>query len=290
MTFRVLRSTLRRSLVAAIAVFPLALPLAAAADDGASVQGSVARLLYARPATTAAGFNMDAYVQYFDGLTLQEAVDVEGWTAGLDFTFPFNRSMQLRFLLPVRTEADGVLLEGGDEIDIEGWGGTFDFATVSFEHQIMGVTGGPNRLSYQVGAGHRTSVLETSVGDKYNHRGRSLHVGLRYDRLLATGSALLADLEVRFYEESDDLNPGDLIDDRFFFVKFAGGWVGSPGGRLTPALELTAEMVEDYFAASLVPELFLHTTDRLTLKFGVPLGITSDAPDWGAQVRLSLDF
>lgn len=261
------------------------------ADEGAAARtDKIERPLYARRATTVSGFTMDAYVESFDGLTLQEAFDVEGWTAGLDFTLPLNNRMQLRLLLPVRTEADGTLLEGGEEIDIEGWGGTFDYASVYFEHQLVGTEGGPDRFSYQLGAGHRTAVLETSIGDKYNHRGRSLHAGVRYDRLLSSGAVLLADLELRFYEESDDLNPADLIDDRFFLVSFAGGWIGSSRGRLTPALELTAEMVEDYFAASLVPEVFLHTTETLTLKFGVPIGITSDAPDWGAQFRLSLDF
>lgn len=248
------------------------------------------RPLYARPATTSESITLDAFFEYFDGLALQEAVDVTGWTAGLDFTFPLNRRMQLRFVLPVRTEADGILLEGGDEIEIEGWGGTYQFAAAHFEHQLVGVEGGPNRFSYQVGLGHRTSVLETSIGDKYNHRGRNLNVGLRYDRLLSSGGALLADLEVRFYEESDDLNPGDLIDDRFFLVKFAGGWVGRSSGRFTPALELTADVVEDYVAVSLVPEVYLRANDTLAIKLGVPIGVTSDAPDWGAQLRLSLDF
>ncbi|TNF88920.1 MAG: hypothetical protein EP301_03960, partial [Gammaproteobacteria bacterium] len=207
----------------------------------------IERPLYARPATTTASFNMDAYFEYFDGLALQEAVDLEGWTAGLDFTYPFSRSMQLRFLLPVRTEAEGVLVDGGEDVDIDGWGGTFRYASLHFEHQLVGVDGGPNRLSYALGLGHRTAILETSVGDKYNHRGRSLHTALRYDRVLGSGAALLADLEVRFYEESDDLNPGNLRDDSFFLVKFAGGWVGSRRGALTPGLELTADLVEDYF-------------------------------------------
>jgi len=272
-----------RSLPIALALFPgLFVPGFSAAE--------VERPLYARPATTAESFSLDAYFEYFDGLTLQEAVDVEGWTAGLDFTFPFSRSMQLRFLLPVRTEADGTLIDGGDEVDIDGWGGTYRFASLHFEHQLVGLDGSPNRLSYALGLGHRTAVLETSIGDKYNHRGRSLHTSLRYDRVLASGGALLADLEVRFYEESDDLNPGDLMDDRFFLVKFAGGWIGSRRGALTPALELTADVVEDYFAVSVVPELYLGATDTLSVKLGVPVGITSDAPDWGAQLRLRLDF
>jgi hypothetical protein len=254
------------------------------------VAGEIERPLYARTATTSSSFNMDAYAEQFDGLPLQEAVDVTGWTAGLDFTYPFSRSMQLRFLLPLRTEADGTLVDGGDDVEIEGWGGVFRFASLHFEHQLVGVDGGPNRFSYQLGIGNRTAALETSIGDKYNHQGRSLHVGARYDRLLSSGAALVADLELRSYEESDDLNPANLNDDRFFLVKFAGGWIGSPVGRFTPALEITADVVEDYVAVSLVPEVYLRTSDALSLKLGVPLGVTSDAPDWAAQLRLSLDF
>jgi hypothetical protein len=262
----------------------------AAIGFSSAFAAEVERPLYARPATTATSFNVDAYYEYFEGLTLQEAVDVDGWTAGFDFTVPLNRSMQLRLLLPLRTEADGVLVAGGGDVDIEGWGGTFRFASLHFEHQVMGREGGANRLSYALGIGNRTAALETSIGDKYNHQGRSAHVSLRYDRILDRGGALLMDFEVRSYEESDDLNPGNLNDDRFWLFKLAGGWIGASRGRLTPALELTADVVEEFVAVSVVPELFLGATENFSVKFGVPVGITSDAPDWAAQFRLGLAF
>ena len=253
-----------------------------------SAAEELTRPLYARPATTTTAFNMDVYVEYYDGLKLQEAVDLEGWTAGLDFTLPFNRTMQLRFLLPLRTEAQGVLRSNGEDVDIDGWGGTFRFASLFFEHQLVGRDGGPDRFAYTLGIGHRTGVLETDTGDKYNHRGRSLDAGLRFDRLLSAGGALLLDAELRFFDESDDLNPGSLVEDSFLFGKVTGAWLLAARGRLTPALELTADIGENHLAASLVPELYLRTTESLELKLGVPLGLTSDAPDWGAQARLTL--
>ncbi len=248
------------------------------------------RPLYARPATTTTSFNVDAYFEYFEGLQLQEAFELEGWTAGMDFTLPLNRTMQFRFLLPLRTEADAVLRSNGDDTDIEGWGGTFDFATVYFEHQVVGREGGPNRFSYAVGLGQRTAVLNTSTGDKYNHRGRSIHAALRYDRKLSGGGTLILDGEVRSYEESDDLNPGNLNDDRFLFSKVSGAWLLAPLGRVTPAMELTADLSDNYTAVSLVPEIYLRTTEMLDLKLGVPVGLTSDAPDWGTQLRLTLNL
>ncbi|MEM8768619.1 MAG: hypothetical protein AAGE43_14315, partial [Pseudomonadota bacterium] len=235
-------------------------------------------------------FNMDAYVEVFDGLDLQEAVSLEGWTAGLDFTLPINRTMQFRFLLPVRTEADGVLVDGGDDIDIKGWGGTFRFATLAFEHLIVGENGGPNRLAYMVGAGVRTANLETDTPDRYNHQGRSLHLGIRYDRVLARGGVLMLDTELRFYEESDDLNPGDLIDDRFFWGTINGAWLLKERGPFTPGVELTAALGENWTALSVVPELFIAAGDVVDLKFGVPIGVTTDAPNWGAQFRLTANF
>ncbi len=262
----------------------------ALADPGEIRASEVQRPLYARPATTTRRFNMDAYVEVFDGLDLQEAVDLEGWTAGLDFTLPLNPSMQLRFLLPVRTEAEGVLVDGGNDIDIEGWGGTFRFATLAFEHQLVGSGGGSNRLAYMVGAGVRTANLETDTPDRYNHQGRSLHLGIRYDRILAGGGVLMLDTELRFYEESDDLNPGDLIDDRFFWGTINGAWLLAQRGALTPAVEVTAALGENRTALSVVPELYIAAGDAVDLKFGVPIGVTADAPNWGAQFRLTANF
>ena len=265
------------------------LAFAVVLDAGGVAAEEVTRPLYARPATTTSAFNMDAYVEYFHGLALQEAVALKGWTAGLDFTLPINRSMQFRFLLPLRTEAEAVLVKDDNEIDIdiEGWGGTFRFATLYFEHQVMGGKGSSNRLSYFLGAGNRTSVLRTGTPDRFNHRGRVMNLGVRYDRLLDAGGALLLDTEMRFYPESDDLNPGDQNTDSFVMAKFSGAWIGRRRGFLTPALELTADLMISYAAVSVVPEVFLHAGDAFEMKFGVPVGLTPDAPDWGAQFRLT---
>lgn len=261
----------------------------ARADVARAGVDAVARPLIARPATTTTVFNLDVYGTYVDGQSLQEAEDFRGWTVGLDATVPLNRAMQLRVLLPVRTEGEAVLRAGGEDIDIEGWGGLFDYGTLFFEHQLRGRDGGPNRFAYSLGIGWRTGVLETGTPDKYNHQGRSLHLGGRYERRLKAGT-LLVDAEYRSYEVSDDLNPANLNDDRFNLFRLTGAWMGVRRGALTPAVELTTEVVEDYVAVSVVPELFLRTGRTVEIKLGAPVGLTADAPDWGASLRATLAF
>jgi len=250
----------------------------------------VERAIIARPATTTRRFNMDVYGSYVDGLPLQEATDFKGWTAGLDFTAPLNRTMQLRVLLPVRTEGDAVLVSNDEDIHIKGWSGIFDFATLFFEHQVIGRDGGPNRFAYFLGLGWRTGVLETGTYDRYNHQGRSVHLGVRYERRLTTLGTLLLDAEYRDYEVSDDLNPQSLHDDRFDLFRVTGAWIGPRWGVLTPALELSAQAVKSYLPVSIIPELFLHAGRAVEIKAGVPLALTSDGPDWGADLRATITF
>ncbi|MGE0623089.1 MAG: hypothetical protein AB7I04_11415 [Pseudomonadales bacterium] len=258
-------------------------------ETGAS-ESALERPLIARPATTSRRFNMDVYATYVEGLALQEADDFRGWTVGLDFTLPLTRAMQLRALLPVRTEGEAVLRASDEDIDIEGWSGLFDFGTLFFEHQLVGRDGGANRFAYYLGMGWRTGVLETDTPDKYNHQGRSIHLGGRYERRFVAGSTVLVDAEYRSYEISDDLNPANLNDDRFNLFRLTGAWMGAKRGVLRPAVELTAQAVEDWLPVSVVPELFLLTGSTMTVKFGIPVGLTADAPDWGAEMRATLAF
>ena len=253
------------------------------------VADDINRPVFARPATTVDAFLLEGFLETFDGLDLQEAVALDGWTAGLDFTFAFRPGMQFRFLLPVRTEAEGVFVSNGEETDIEGWGGTFDFASLFFEHQLIGVDdNGPNRFGWFIGIGNRTANLETGTPDRYNHQGRSFHLGVRYDRRLQQLGTLFLDTEFRYYDPSDDLNPGDLLDDTFWLGTVTAAWLLPSRGALTGGVELINEFGEDWYAASLAPEIILAGSEKLDLKLAVPIGLSSDAPNWGTQFRLTL--
>ncbi|HEY5647066.1 MAG TPA: hypothetical protein VIS76_14035, partial [Pseudomonadales bacterium] len=112
----------------------------------------------------------------------------------------------------------------------------------------------------------------------------------RYERHWSGFGVLLLDAEYRSYEISDDLNPANANDDRFNLFRLTGAWMGPRRGALTPAVEVSMDVVQDYVAAVAVPELFLRAGDTVELKLGVPVGISRDAPDWGAQLRATLVF
>ncbi len=262
-----------------------------AVEEGAEGDATFERPLIARPATTTRKLNMDVYGTYVDGLALQEAKDFRGWTVGLDFTLPISRWMQLRLLMPVRTEGKAVITAGDIDSDIKGWSGIFDFGTLFFEHQLTGRDGGPGRFAYSLGLGWRTGVLETDTPDKYNHQGRNALLGVRYERRFSGGSTALLDAQYRYYEVSDDLNPASLHHDTFNFIRLTGTWMGPRRGVFRPAVELNSEFVpKGYIALSIVPEVFFRPANAFEIKVGVAAGLTSDAPDWGTEMRATILF
>ncbi|MDA1074486.1 MAG: hypothetical protein O3A63_06965 [Proteobacteria bacterium] len=253
------------------------------------VQANEPRPIYARPAATAEGFRLDSYFEYYDGLLMQEAEDLKGWTAGFDLTLPLTSTMALRLLLPVRTEADATIIGTGQDIEIEGWMGVFDFASLYFEHQLSGTQGQPSRFAYYLGFGSRTSTLKTGTHDEYQHQGRNFQVGGRYDYKADSGS-LFVDTGVRWYEPSDDLNPGDPGNDSFWLLTIRTAWLWNGTGTFTPGVELVVDAGESYLSASVVPEIIWQPSDFFHARLGVPLGVSSDAPDYGGQVEISLNF
>lgn len=242
--------------------------------------------LIARSAATSDGFYGAVRFDYFDGLDLQEATDLSGWTTALDGTIPISPSMQLRVLLPFRTEAKGTLVKDGTDIEVDGWGGTYDYTSLFFEHQLLGGSAGINHFSYFVGFGARTAVLNTSTPDRYNHTGRSLHLGFRYTRKM-NRARLFVDSEFRRYERSDDLNPGDLRKDDFEMFLLTFSWLADASSRHTPAIELTTRKADNYTDIALVPEYLISVSSSLELKLGLPIGLSAQAPNYGAKVELA---
>ena len=253
-------------------------------------RGADVRPIHTRPAATVKSFYLDAYVEYFDGLLMQEATDVKGWTAGLDFTFPFRDNMQIRFQLPVRTEAEAFLLLDESIIDLEGWTGIYDYAALYLEHQLSGGGGEPGNFSYYLGIGFRTSALKTGTEDEFLHRGRTYHMGIRYDYQAENGSsAYFIDTGLRTYAETDDLNPNSMSKDKFNMMIVRAGWL-HPGTSFTPGVEVVADLGDDYSNITLVPEIIWHGSDVFHARLGLAVGASSDAPDYGGEIMVTFNF
>jgi hypothetical protein len=253
-------------------------------------RGADLRPIHTRPASTAENFYLDASVEYFDGLMMQEAIDIKGWTAALDFTVPFNDTMQIRFQLPVRTEAEGLLVLDGSEIDIEGWTGIYDYTALYFEHQLTGGGEEPGNFSYYVGLGFRASSLKTGTEDEFLHRGRTYHMGVRYDYQAEQGSsAYFLDTGLRTYAETDDLNPNSMSRDKFNMLIVRAGWF-RPGISFTPGVEFVGDLGDDYSNFSLAPEIIWRSGDVFQAKLGLAVGLSPDAPDYGGVIEVSFNF
>ena len=239
-----------------------------------------------------------ATVRYFSNTELQEITNFSAWQAELELAVPFNDTMQFRLLLPVYTSGNGDMsnpwIPNRFRTDVNGWGGTFSYATLQFEHQFRNsYQGGPN-LSYYLGAGTRLGSLDTKFGDELNHNGNYVLAGLRADQMLTERRVrLIGNLGGRYYFLTDDLNPTGEEDD-FFMLEAKGAviWEGWHP-KLFPALELTYAGIytdDGYHNLTIAPELLMPLGKRFGLKLGAPIGITDEAADWGVELQLSGQF
>lgn len=252
-----------------------------------------------RPAQTLDGITLDAGIQSFSDVTLQEADNFDGWSTDLDLRIPFMDRFQLRLYLPVYTKGDATLQKDtlwekrGDPIHIHGSTGIYDFASIEFEHQLMFEDRSGLNLGYFAGVGSSLKPLVTNLtnGDKFNHRGRVALLGLKADSKAWDGRVrLLGNLGFRYYWESDDLNPAG--DDTFGAADLKGAAVFQPwGGKLYPVLELTyLGDFGNFNVISLHPELIYPITDQVQLKAAVPIGLGGDGSQIGVSGQLGWTF
>ena len=276
-----------RGLLVALLCFGIAGPAGASSED----ERFQLRPIVTRYAKTASKIFGDITFKYFTEQELQEADDFDGWGLNIDLTIPFRHNMQLYLLLPIYTDGDADVIETGEKTDIDGYGGTFDFGTLFFEHQVMQQSDWDLNLGYYFGLGHRTDELDTDSSDRYNHRGRNVHLGLRADRYFsARDMRLLGNLGARYYYDTDDLNPQG--DDAFWLFEVNTAVVFKPWlGRIYPAAELIYHTIDlEFNQLSLMPELIVPATSFLELKVGGVIPLTSDGEQWGARFQLTGRF
>lgn len=247
-----------------------------------------------RSAVAVDGPVVSAAIRSFTGVELDEAEDFDGWTASLEFAMPLFQASQLRVYLPVWTEGDATAtfpdFIAGDNLDIEGNTGVFEFATLEFQSQILSSAENHYELAWYAGAGYSLDYLQTTggLGDRYNHKGWQVNGGVRAEGDSGLGR-WFANAGYRYYPRSDDLNPGH--DDTFGLVDLRlanrfGGW----NGNLYPVVELTyLGDFSDTNQLVLIPELLYAPTDSLGLKAGVSVG-TGNGNQFGGQLQVDLKF
>ncbi len=257
--------------------------------------------IFARYARTYDSPTLDLNVEYFHHKPMEEMDGFNGYTATLDFTFPFNDVEQIQLLLPLRTNGKGDYNKPGDpldgrSLDVKGDGGVRDFASLIYERQIPWLE---NQLGFNIawlaGYGKRQDPLDAKhngdLVDKFNHKGHNYQVGLKVDADIQNDEmTLFGNLRYVMFRDTDDINlTGDLIN---FEVLYATGAVMfNTYGHMTPVLEALFEHDFRSFASfSLSPEIIYTLSDGLDVKFGAPFKLTRDGQDFAAELELTYRF
>lgn len=241
-------------------------------------------------AKTQTQVSFDLTASSFSNVELDEADDFDGYTTAFELTVPFDVNKQFRFSVPFYSKGDAYLKPGGQPIDIDGYGGVFDYSTLQYEHQTQVADDAGFNLSYTLGAGMRTAVLDTGTGDYYNHTGKIIVFGINMDKSIYDNTQLLVNAGIRYYFDADDLHPRGVSSWAWADIK--GAIIFNPWGQyVRPALELTyLGGFNDYNAVSLMPELIIQVTENASLKLGGILGLTSDGNQGGVTSELSISF
>lgn len=242
-------------------------------------------------ARTQTDISLELTAHNFSDVELGEADNFDGYSAAFELTAPFATDKQIRFSVPFYTKGDADWKADGRPIDIDGYGGVFDYATLQFEQQTHFAEESGFNLAYSLGGGMRTAVLDTTVNDYYNHTGKIILLGIKMDKDLQGGETqLLLNAGVRYYFDADDLHPRDI--DNWAWADIKGAVIFKPWGQyIRPALELTyLGGFNDFNAVSLIPELIIQVADNASLKVGGILGLTSDGNQSGVTGQLSFSF
>jgi hypothetical protein len=115
--------------------------------------------------------------------------------------------------------------------------------------------------------------------------------GLKLDRKLSDLLTILANFGVRYYWESDDLNPSGGSNE-FAQVDLSVAGIFNPfEGKLYPVLEVAyGGDFNRYNSILVVPEVIWPISRHFELKVGATFGLTSDGERIGARVQSVVRF
>lgn len=258
-----------------------------------------------RFAQTQDAISIEVGASTFSDIELEEADSFDGWTAGAEVVVPFRfmsdrlENMQVRLLIPFYTDGDATITDPalpdvGEDIDIDGNGGLYDFAIAQFEHQLFNLKDDDFNAAYYAGWGKVIESLDTTTSDKdlYNHSGKVTVAGIKYDRpvsIFDSESQLLINVGIRHYYDTDDLHPDD--EDDFTWADLRGAIVfESIGDYIVPVLELTFLGDSDYSDLQLQPQVIIPFNDNISVKLGGYVGLLSDGSDGGGAASLAIGF
>lgn len=280
------------ALAAALFLAPLA----------ASAQNSTLQPINTRFAQTQSKISVELSAGYFTDLELEEADGFDGWTAALEIVVPLkiiSERMQLRLSVPFYTDGDATITDPalpdvGDDIDIDGDGGVYDFVTLEFEHQLFTQERFGFNAAYTIGFGEVRESLDTTTSDKdlYNHEGKVTLGGIKFDRpvtIFDNKSQLLINAGFRYYYETDDLHPDDRDD--WTWADLKGAIVFEQWGYVVPVVELTyLGDFGHYNEILLHPEVIVPFNDHVSIKIGGIISLSADGNQGGAAASLSVGF
>jgi hypothetical protein len=257
--------------------------------------------IFTRYAETAKKITFNATARIFNDVQMQEADRFDGWGVDADLTIPipYTRSLQLRVFWPFYTDGDARLTDPGHpdtgrRVDVRGYGGVFEFPNVQLEWQFLSESNRPLNMAVYGGIGERQRVLWVdSVDDEvYNHAGQYTMFGLKADWRFREEWRFVANAGGRYYFKSDDLNPGDVSDDEFYWADVSFAAIYHPWKfPVYPVAELVYQGdFSDYNSALFVPEAIWGVCRNFELKVGLPIGITSDGESFGARFQATTRF
>lgn len=250
--------------------------------------------IFTRYAKTSDKITFSSTFKAYRDAELQEAENLDALGVDAEILVPFAKRFQLRLNVPIYTAGNARLIAPPHEnLTVEGWGGTFDFATAQFEWQFLNQADHGLNMSIGGGGGERLNWLDTSIADRYNHKGVMALGQVRVDRQMNDWFTLVGNLGVRHYFISDDLNPaGNAAGDVFTLAEgFVAGVFNPWDNKLVPVLELiyTGDFGK-YNSVLVVPEVIWPISRHFELKAGGTFGLTSNGERVGARVQAVLRF
>jgi len=258
--------------------------------------------VYTRYAETVKKITFNGTGRLFRDLQLQEADNFDGWTVDADLTVPIpgTERFQIRLYWPFYTDGTARLIDPGQpdtgkKIDIYGYGGTFDFPSMSFDYQFLSEKDDGFNLAGYVGVGARIYYLKTSTVSKdvYNHAGKQALFGVTGDWHYGEEWRFTANLGGSYYWVSDDLNPdGTGSGDVFALADISGAAIYHPWKvPVFPVAELVYQgNFSGYNSLQIVPEVIWAINTHFELKAAVPIGLTSDGQSLGGTFQGTVRF